>query len=117
MSDDLVTIWTCEHGRQHLHVRGHTKRCRCVPFTSMKVEWPLWAKLVKRLRHDGERGVGDTVQRIAAKFGGEKFKLWAKSMGLPCGCTERQGRWNALYPYDDGAGPSQDPAPRRGHEG
>ena len=86
-------IWTCDNcGRQ---IKGEI----VLPVWCSCRAWPHWAKLVKRLRHDGERGVGDTVQRIAAKFGGEKFKLWAGSMGIPCGCTERQAKWNRLYPY------------------
>lgn len=62
--------------------------------------WPAWAKWVARFRKPGEVGVGDTVQRIAARFGGEKFKRLSKRIGLPCGCTERQADWNRLYPYD-----------------
>ena len=62
---------------------------------------PGWAKAVERLRHTNDVGVGDTVQRIAAWFGGERFKAFAAKVGIPCGCTQRQDEWNRLYPYTD----------------
>lgn len=58
-----------------------------------------WVRLVKMLRKPEDKGVGDTVQRIAAKFGGERFKAWSKKLGMPCGCTERQEEWNRIWPY------------------
>lgn len=58
-----------------------------------------WVRWVQMLRTPDDTGVGDTVQRIAAKFGGERFKSWAKRIGLPCGCTERQAEWNRMFPY------------------
>jgi hypothetical protein len=60
---------------------------------------PRWLKYVRFFRSPEDRGAGDTVQRIAAKFGGERFKKFAKKMGIPCGCTSRQDRWNKQYPY------------------
>ena len=64
-------------------------------------ELPRWVRFVKRLRKSTDTGVGDTVQRIAAKFGGERFKKFAQRIGLPCGCTKRQSEWNRLYPYGE----------------
>jgi hypothetical protein len=58
-----------------------------------------WVRYVKLLRKPEDKGVGDTVQRIASKFGGERFKAWAKRLGIPCGCAERQEMWNRIYPY------------------
>lgn len=63
-------------------------------------EWPAWAKAIKKFAKSKDTGVGDTVQRIAASFGGEFLKSFAKTIGMPCGCTERQKDWNARYPYD-----------------
>ena len=63
-------------------------------------EWPRWTKLIRMLRTEADRGVGDTVQRIAAKFGGERFKAFSARIGMPCGCTQRQEEWNRLWPYD-----------------
>lgn len=63
-------------------------------------DWPIWAKTLRRLRKAEDKGVGDTVQRIAAWFGGERFKTFSSKIGLPCGCTERQADWNKTYTYE-----------------
>lgn len=60
---------------------------------------PRWVRLVRILRKPEDKGVGDTVQRIAATFGGERFKAWAERIGIPCGCTQRQKEWNRVWPY------------------
>lgn len=60
---------------------------------------PRWLKYMRWFRTAGDRGVGDTVQRLAAKVGGERFKKFAKKAGIPCGCASRQARWNKLFPY------------------
>lgn len=57
-----------------------------------------WVKLLQRLSHPQDIGLGATAKRIAAKFGGERFKRWATKVGLPCGCTDREIEWNSLYP-------------------
>lgn len=61
--------------------------------------WPAWALAVARFARPQDAGVGDTVRRIAAKFGGEAFKVFAKSIGVPCGCDGRQYAWNDRFPY------------------
>lgn len=61
---------------------------------------PAWVIALRRLRNPSDRGVGDTVQRVAAWMGGELFKKLAAKLGIPCGCTQRQGEWNARWPYD-----------------
>lgn len=62
---------------------------------------PIWVLLVSYLRTPKDTGVGDTVQRYAAMLGGEQFKVWAKKLGMPCGCTTRQKEWNLRYPYSE----------------
>lgn len=62
-------------------------------------KWPRWVKLVAMLRKPEDKGVGDTVASIAAKMGGDKFKVWAERLKIPCGCSERQDLWNVRYPY------------------
>ena len=62
---------------------------------------PLWVRALRWLRTQDDRGVGDTAQRIAAKFGGERFKRFSKKVGLPCACAKRQDAWNARWPYQD----------------
>jgi hypothetical protein len=60
---------------------------------------PAWVRWVALLRRPEDTGLGDTVQRIAARFGGERFKAFAARIGIPCGCTERQDDWNRQWPY------------------
>lgn len=62
------------------------------------VKPPRWVRLLQRLSKPQDIGLGATVSRIAARFGGERFKGWATKIGLPCGCTEREAHWNKLYP-------------------
>lgn len=59
---------------------------------------PLWVRLLKRLSTNDDIGLGATIKRIAAKFGGDRFKEWSTKIGLPCGCTEREVELNSLYP-------------------
>lgn len=66
---------------------------------SAKDAWPLWARVMSRYRHTDDIGVGDTVKRVANRLGGEGLKWLSAKLGIPCGCTERQTRWNATYPY------------------
>ena len=63
-------------------------------------KWPAWASAIARFSKPQDSGVGDTVQRIAAKFGGELFKAFSSSIGMPCGCTDRQKDWNTRYLYE-----------------
>lgn len=63
-------------------------------------QWPAWANIIARYSKPQDAGVGDTAQRIAARFGGEWFKWLSGKIGIPCGCTQRQEEWDRLYPYD-----------------
>lgn len=63
--------------------------------------WPGWCNLIKRFRKPTDAGIGDTVKRIADRAGGEAFKKISAAIGIPCGCTERQARWNKRYPYQE----------------
>jgi len=61
-------------------------------------KWPTWASLIAKQAEEGDQGVGDTVKRLTGKPG-EWFKAVMAAVKLPCGCTDRQRHWNALYPY------------------
>jgi len=63
-------------------------------------QWPRWARALGNRRAAGEFGVGDTVRRLAARFGGTQLKRWSRKIKLPCRCRERQAEWNRRYPYD-----------------
>lgn len=61
------------------------------------------ARRIERLKKPQDKGLGDTIARIFAKFGGNKFKWVAKKLGLNCGCDDRQEYLNKRFPYDNGS--------------
>ncbi len=62
--------------------------------------WPLWAKALKLLRTDADKGVGDTLARTIGDETSEAFKGWYKStFGRKCGCNGRRAEWNSRYSY------------------
>jgi hypothetical protein len=63
-------------------------------------QWPTWARWVRlvRLRDGSERGVGDTVRRLAGQPG-EAYKALRVMLRIPCKCPERRDKWNAAYAY------------------
>lgn len=62
--------------------------------------WPLWAKAIKSMAIEADKGVGDTVARVFGVVGGGQFKEWfKKSFGRSCGCSERQESLNKQYQY------------------
>jgi hypothetical protein len=65
------------------------------------IPWPLIIKGIARRRIDADRGVGDTVERIITKLGGNAFKWIMERVGVDCGCGGRQEWLNAVYPYKD----------------
>ena len=61
-------------------------------------QWPLAARVLARLAKEGDKGLGDTVERLASMVGGEMYKRLAKRAGIDCGCAGRQATMNAKYP-------------------
>lgn len=62
---------------------------------------PDWGGLnfLKLMAKEGDKGMGDIVQRVIGPIGGDAFKKWYKRIfGADCGCKERQEDWNASYP-------------------
>lgn len=53
-----------------------------------------------RLRVPTDKGLGDTLGRLIAKFGGRKFKSILARLSINCGCDGRQQKLNEMYPYD-----------------
>jgi hypothetical protein len=67
------------------------------PLQAVPVEqWPSWAKWVKALATDADKGVGDTVKRLLLNGWLEKA---LKAAGVPCRCPALRVQWNTLYPY------------------
>lgn len=63
-------------------------------------EWPLFARVLARLKSTADRGVGDTIARLIGPVGGAAFKVWFKRLtGCTCGCTERQEELNKRFRY------------------
>lgn len=64
-----------------------------------KFSWPVWARAIAAISKEGERGVGDTVERVIGKENSENFKAWAKTAGFDCNCDQRKEWLNVKYPY------------------
>jgi hypothetical protein len=68
------------------------------PVAIPREQWPTWAKAVTPWAEPEDIGVGDTIHRKLGVLG-EVFKATLKTLGVPCGCDQRQEEWNILYPY------------------
>lgn len=62
-------------------------------------EWPPKIQKIARYQVGSDRGVGDTLERRYARYGGRWYKRVRKAIGLSCDCEAEQARLNALYPY------------------
>ncbi len=70
------------------------------PATIPRDQWPMAARIVAKLATPADVGVGDTLARTIDPLGGDIFKRWYKRItGAKCGCQNRQGSLNAMYPY------------------
>ena len=64
-------------------------------------KWPLWARGLKRLARQEDKGIGDVVARTIGEEKSAAFKVFHKKItGRDCGCTGRQAKWNKLYPLN-----------------
>lgn len=64
--------------------------------------WPVWARLIARRRANGEKGVGDTVERIIGPAVSDAFKVWHYAIfKRDCKCEQRKAQWNARFPYHE----------------
>lgn len=62
-------------------------------------DWPLVLKPLKLLAKDGDRGMGDIVERMIGKDNSKDFQEWfRKHFGVACGCNERKEYLNQRYP-------------------
>jgi len=61
---------------------------------------PLLIVGISRQRIPSDTGVGDTVERILSKMGGDQFKWVMARLGVDCGCGSRQEWLNRVYPYE-----------------
>lgn len=62
-------------------------------------KWPLMLEPMKLLSKEGDRGLGDIVERVVGPFGGDLFKRWhLRIFGKPCSCGDRQNTLNEEFP-------------------
>jgi hypothetical protein len=62
-------------------------------------EWPFFLRPMKLLAKEGDKGLGDIVERAIGPAGGDAYKAWyEKTFGKPCGCTKRQDNLNDRFP-------------------
>lgn len=61
-------------------------------------EWPLTARVIRRLRAPEDRGVGDTIHRHLGAPG-RWFESAMTTLGVQCGCADRRDWLNRRFPY------------------
>lgn len=62
-------------------------------------DWGVMLNVMKLMKKEEDRGLGDIIARVIGPIGGDVFKAWYKKIfGKSCGCSERQDEWNATYP-------------------
>jgi hypothetical protein len=58
------------------------------------------AKVVSLLKKQEDKGVGDTVERLAHVIGADKIaKAYETVTHKPCGCQKRKEKLNGEYGY------------------
>jgi hypothetical protein len=63
--------------------------------------WPVAAVLASMARKQGDKGVGDTIARLAQTLGAAWMaKEFTALTGVKCGCGDRRRFLNERYPYD-----------------
>lgn len=91
-----AALWPAVHAKREEAAASPVSPSASMP----RGEWPILAKTLARMEADGDRGLGDVVERLAAKVGGESFKTWYKRLtGRECGCNSRREALNALFPF------------------
>ena len=79
---------------------GKPAKRESLPSATDPKAWPIWARILSRRRADGDRGVGDTVERVVGLIGSEPFAFWHYCVfGAARPHPKCPARWNKLYPY------------------
>lgn len=64
-------------------------------------QWPTILEPLKLLAREGDKGMGDIVDREIAKVNSEKYKHWFQGVfGQSCKCTWSKEYLNMKYPLD-----------------
>jgi hypothetical protein len=64
-------------------------------------EWPLIIRMIAKRRIETDSGIGDTLERIFARFGGRQFKAVMDRLKINCGCDDRKAALNKWFRYAD----------------
>jgi hypothetical protein len=83
-------------------VRGQQSVVRNPPNTAAKfiASSQRLIALLKWRRKPADKGLGDTVARLAGGKSGKRFAQWAAAhIGRQCGCADAQNWLNQLFPY------------------
>lgn len=66
-------------------------------------QWPMWTILAAMWREPGDRGVGDTVERLCGGVNTERWKRHHEAVfgvfARPCGGQAKVADWNRRWPY------------------
>jgi hypothetical protein len=69
------------------------------PVRLPKPDWPVIVRPMKRFAKEGDKGLGDIVERVIGPVGGHAYKIWYQAtFGEPCGCEKRIDRLNERFP-------------------
>lgn len=71
---------------------------RVEPAVTPAAEWPLTARLIRRMRDSQDIGIGDTIQRNLGAPG-RWFESAMETLGIHCGCADRREWLNRRFPY------------------
>lgn len=95
--------WECEH--HQTHVGKPSDGCACLRARTGNTDPPrepqstAWVRWVKLLRKPEDVGIGDTIERMIASVGLDRWKSFSKKLGMPCNCDRRRDWLNQNYPY------------------
>lgn len=91
-------VYTCRRCSTEIFFKTDAKKVR----QQVKRSSTL-VSMVMRYRVEGEKGVGDTVERLINTIGSrplKRFKASLEKLGINCGCQNRKEWLNKRYPYD-----------------
>ena len=82
------------------HIDPPSQAESVLPVSIALAEWPLAARVCRRLRSAEDIGVGDTIHRQLGTPG-RWFESVMAALAINCGCTDRRLLLNSRFPYSD----------------
>lgn len=104
-SDEEVTKYLCDNltipcfeGRE-IYRNRFTDPVSYASRGAKSPKWPFILQPLKAFAKEGDRGLGDIIERMVGPVGGDAYKKWhLKIFGKPCSCSERQDSLNLDFP-------------------